>query len=66
MLAFDLEAYGIAVRAVHPGWVQTDMGGPDAAVTLQDSAAGILRLADQLTLNNTGMFLVYSGEEHPW
>ena len=66
MLAFDLQEEGIAVRAVHPGWVQTDMGGAHAAVTAQDSAAGILRLADELTLANTGTFHVYSGEEHPW
>jgi len=66
MLAFDLEEDGIAVRAIHPGWVQTDMGGAHAAVTAQDSAAGILRLADELTLASTGTFHVYSGEEHPW
>ena len=66
MLAFDLEADGIAVRAIHPGWVQTDMGGAHAAVTAQDSAAGILRLADELTLATTGKFYVYSGEAHPW
>jgi NAD(P)-dependent dehydrogenase (short-subunit alcohol dehydrogenase family) len=66
MLAFDLEEDGVAVRVVHPGWVQTDMGGAHAAVTAQDSAAGILRLADNLTLANTGSFHVYSGEEHPW
>ncbi len=66
MLAFDLQEEGVAVRAVHPGWVQTDMGGAHAAVTAQDSAAGILRLADELNLANTGGFYVYSGEEHPW
>jgi NAD(P)-dependent dehydrogenase (short-subunit alcohol dehydrogenase family) len=66
MLSFDLQEEGIAVRAVHPGWVQTDMGGAHAAVTAQDSAAGILRLADNLTLAKTGTFHVYSGEEHPW
>ena len=66
MLAFDLQEDGVAVRAVHPGWVQTDMGGADAAVSAQDSAAGILRLADELNLANTGSFHVYSGEEHPW
>jgi NAD(P)-dependent dehydrogenase (short-subunit alcohol dehydrogenase family) len=66
MLAFDLEEDGIAVLAVHPGWVQTDMGGAHAAVTAQDSAAGILRLADNLTLANTGEFRSYSGEEHMW
>ena len=66
MLAFDLQEDGIAVKAIHPGWVQTDMGGAHAAVTAQDSAAGILRLADALTLATTGKFQVYSGEEHPW
>lgn len=66
MLAFDLQADGIAVRVIHPGWVQTDMGGAQAAVTVHDSAAGILRLADDLTLADTGKFYVYSGEEHPW
>ena len=66
MLSFDLQEEGIAVRAVHPGWVQTDMGGAHAAVMAQDSAAGILRLADELALANTGKFHMYSGEEHPW
>jgi len=66
MLAFDLQEDGIAVRAIHPGWVQTDMGGANAAVTAHDSAAGILRLADNLTMANTGTFHVYSGEEHAW
>jgi len=66
MLAFDLQEDGIAVKVIHPGWVQTDMGGAHAAVTAQDSAAGILRLADDLMLATTGKFQVYSGEEHPW
>jgi NAD(P)-dependent dehydrogenase (short-subunit alcohol dehydrogenase family) len=66
MLSFDLQDMGIAVRVIHPGWVQTDMGGAHAAVPPQDSAAGILRLAEDLTLDNTGRFYVYSGEEHPW
>ncbi len=66
MLAFDLEEEGIAVKVIHPGWVQTDMGGAQAAVTAQESAAGILRLAEDLTLATTGKFQVYSGEEHPW
>lgn len=66
MLSFDLERMGIAVQAIHPGWVQTDMGGAHAAVTVYDSAAGILILIDHLSLANTGMFYVYNGEKHPW
>lgn len=66
MLSFDLQEDGIALVVLHPGWVQTDMGGTHAAVTAQDSAAGILQVADNLTLANTGKFYTYAGEEHPW
>jgi NAD(P)-dependent dehydrogenase (short-subunit alcohol dehydrogenase family) len=66
MMAFDLQAQGVAVLAAHPGWVQTDMGGSHAAVTPQDSAEGVLRLVDDLTLAKTGRFFVYTGEEHVW
>jgi NAD(P)-dependent dehydrogenase (short-subunit alcohol dehydrogenase family) len=66
MLSFDLQEDGIALVVLHPGWVQTDMGGAHAAVTAQDSAAGILQVADNLTLDNTGMFYTYAGQEHPW
>ncbi|MCP4429300.1 MAG: hypothetical protein GY803_32865 [Chloroflexi bacterium] len=54
------------VTAVHPGWVQTDMGGAEAPVSILDSAQGILNVSENLTLANTGKFFVYSGEEHPW
>lgn len=66
MLAFDLEEDGIAVLAVHPGWVQTDMGGAHAALTVDESAAGILKVVDDLTLEETGGFRIWSGEEHVW
>lgn len=66
MMSFEFAQDGIAVTAVHPGWVQTDMGGPDAAVTPPASAAGILQVADNLTLTNTGKFYTFSGEEHLW
>jgi NAD(P)-dependent dehydrogenase (short-subunit alcohol dehydrogenase family) len=66
MLSFDLQEDGIALVVLHPGWVQTDMGGGHAAVTPQDSAAGILQVADNLTLANTGKFYTYAGEEYPW
>ena len=66
MLSFDLQEDGIALVVLHPGWVQTDMGGAHAAVSPQDSAAGILQVADNLTLATTGRFYTYAGEEHPW
>ena len=66
MLSFDLQEDGIALAVLHPGWVQTDMGGAHAAVTPHASAAGILQIADNLTLANTGKFYTFAGEEHPW
>lgn len=65
-LAHDLAGDGVTVIAIHPGWVQTDMGGSNATVSIPDSAQGILKLADNATLERTGKFYTYSGEEHPW
>lgn len=66
MMAHDLRPNKITVVAVHPGWVQTDMGGSHAAVTAHDSAAGIIGIADKITLADTNKFYIYNGEEHPW
>ena len=65
-LSFDLAHEGIIVISMHPGWVQTDMGGPQAAVTPPDSAAGILNVAAGLTADDNGKFYIYNGEIHPW
>ncbi|MFT5193938.1 MAG: NAD(P)-dependent dehydrogenase (short-subunit alcohol dehydrogenase family) [Candidatus Promineifilaceae bacterium] len=65
-LSFDFAAEGIVVISMHPGWVQTDMGGANAAVTPHDSAAGILKVAAGLTADDNGKFYIYNGEIHPW
>ncbi|QWC56968.1 SDR family NAD(P)-dependent oxidoreductase [Erythrobacter sp. 3-20A1M] len=55
---------GIAVRSLHPGWVQTDMGGPHAKITVEESAAG---LADVIESAEGGYrFVDYSGDELPF
>lgn len=61
----DAKARGIAVLSLHPGWVQTDMGGPGATLTLEQSVRG---LADVLeSAQRTGhRFLAYDGTEIPW
>jgi NAD(P)-dependent dehydrogenase (short-subunit alcohol dehydrogenase family) len=66
LLAEDLHEHGIVVCPVHPGWVQTDMGGAAADLTAQESAAGLIRLIDGLTLSDSGRFFKWNGEEHPW
>jgi NAD(P)-dependent dehydrogenase (short-subunit alcohol dehydrogenase family) len=65
-LSIDLKDRGVAVAVVHPGYVQTDMGGPGADITPEESAQGIRAVADRLTLETTGSFSKWNGEPHPW
>jgi hypothetical protein len=51
------------VVAVHPGWVQTDMGGTSAKENVNDSVLGIMKMISQLSMSNSGMFYDFSGEE---
>ena len=60
-LAIDLKDQGIAVGIYHPGWVQTDMGGADAAITDVVSAAGLADRLEALSLATTGCFENYDG-----
>ncbi|MCR9259955.1 MAG: SDR family oxidoreductase [Pseudomonadaceae bacterium] len=66
VLALELEAQGIIVCPVHPGWVQTDMGGAQADITPAQSADGLYQLIDQLDASKSGRFWSYDGSEHPW
>lgn len=58
-------ARGIAVLSLHPGWVRTDMGGPNAPIAVEESAAG---MADLLEAQRPPehRFLSYDGSEVPW
>jgi NAD(P)-dependent dehydrogenase (short-subunit alcohol dehydrogenase family) len=65
-LAFDPETEGITVIALHPGWVRTDMGGPDAHISAAESAQGILNVVDSLNPEDNGKFYTWEGVEYPW
>jgi NAD(P)-dependent dehydrogenase (short-subunit alcohol dehydrogenase family) len=65
-LAWDLGPAGVIVIAIHPGWVRTDMGGPQAPLSPAQSAAGILKVVEGLTKASSGRFYTYEGHEYPW
>ncbi|GAB4515352.1 MAG: SDR family oxidoreductase [Roseibium sp.] len=65
-LATVLEPEGIPVALIDPGWVRTDMGGPQADNDPADVAAGILAIADRLSIADTGKFFKWTGEERPF
>ena len=66
LLARALAERGIVVLALHPGWVQTEMGGAQAQVAPGDAVAGLLRVIDAATPAQSGSFLDWRGEALPW
>lgn len=65
-MSIDLAPRGIAVVALHPGWVLTDMGGPSAEIDTATSVSGMARVLDGLDAANSGRFYEYDGSVIPW
>ncbi|XP_060783105.1 C-signal [Neoarius graeffei] len=65
-LAVDLEPDGILCTVVHPGWVQTDMGGKEAPMTPEQSISSLLAVVCALSEKDHGQFLDYEGKNLPW
>ena len=57
---------GVIAVVVHPGWVQTDMGGPQADLTPAESAGSIFEVVSSLGPDDSGRFLRWDGTDHPW
>ncbi len=56
----------MSIAALHPGWVKTDMGGADALIATVESVEGMRGVIERFTLDNTGQFIAYDGQEIPW
>jgi NAD(P)-dependent dehydrogenase (short-subunit alcohol dehydrogenase family) len=65
-LAADLRDDGIAVAVCHPGWVKTDMGGVNADISPEMSAAGITRLIDQMSIGTPFALHLWDGKTMAW
>ena len=65
-LAADLGQQGIITVAIHPGWVQTDMGGQNAPLTIDTAINGMVNVFDGLVADDNGNFYKWNGESHPW
>jgi len=65
-LAIDLAARGISVLSLHPGWVQTEMGGPNAQISTAASVAGLKSILQAAGPAQSGHFIEYDGNPIPW
>ena len=64
--SFAYKAEGITAVCLDPGWVKTDMGGPNAMLEPRESATAIAATLLKLDLSQTGKFLYIDGKEIPW
>lgn len=62
----ELKGEGFSCVVVHPGWVQTDMGGPNAPLKPEQSVASLIKLIDKLSTTDSGKFFNYDGSILPW
>ena len=66
-MAHDLAGEGFTVLVLHPGWVQTEMGGPRALIDTEQSVEGMLRAIERAEAQGlSGRFFEWSGGEVPW
>jgi NAD(P)-dependent dehydrogenase (short-subunit alcohol dehydrogenase family) len=65
-VAIDLQSQGIGVLIFHPGWVKTDMGGPNALIEASYSVAGMRRVIAAYTPDQSGAFIKFDGTSLPW
>jgi NAD(P)-dependent dehydrogenase (short-subunit alcohol dehydrogenase family) len=64
--AIDLKARRISCVVLNPGWVKTDMGGPNAKLSPEESVGAMRRLIAKLGPEDSGRFYSYDGREYPW
>lgn len=62
----DLKDQNITVVSLHPGWVKTDMGGPQAPTDVETAVKNIMNFIHAITPQYSGSFYDSEGKELPW
>ena len=62
----ELESKGVSILIMHPGWVETDMGGPNAPLSVVESVTGIIDRIEEQTLELTGRYVQFDGTPIEW
>lgn len=62
----ELGPDGFTCVVVHPGWVRTDMGGPNATYSTEESVAGLVNVIAGLDAGDNGRFYDFQGNPIPW
>lgn len=65
-LAIELKIKGVGVLTFHPGWVKTDMGGPNALIDASESISGMRAMIENFSMEQSGCFVKYDGTPLPW
>ncbi|MCX7366700.1 MAG: SDR family oxidoreductase [Alphaproteobacteria bacterium] len=65
-LSKDTAGKGLISVVLHPGWVQTDMGGKAATLTIEQSVPAMVKVIDGLKPADNGRFINYDGTAIPW
>lgn len=65
-MSIDLMQDGIKCVALHPGWVKTDMGGPNAEITSRESVTRLFNIIHALKAEDSGRFIDIDGSDIPW
>ncbi len=65
-IALEPAAKGAICVAMHPGWVRTEMGGPNADISVDVSVAGIRQTLSKLTPEDNSSFYGYDGNKINW
>jgi len=62
----ELQTQGVSILILHPGWVETDMGGPNATVSPEQSVSGMIERINEHNLSMSGRYVQYDGTPIEW